>query len=353
AQHQQRRPQPRRQPRLQQLQLQQLQLQQLQLQQLVRLVLRPDGTRLWRKQLPGYVTAVECFSGLAPDGPRLLVTTREARLYCLKPDGEEAWRMDFLESAVQNSDLPTGYSIGLLQRPDGRPLIVVGNYNLASFVEPDGRLAGDCRLPAAYQTMTLPHGFDFDGDGTQETISTEVWGVLSVLDANLKRKAGAGSPRGKGLLLDYYQPPTPRQARVVVCTETGVGVLDGRTLKYDWLQAVGPLNACALGDLNGDGKPEIVLAKEDGYLLVYDGAGALLQSRLMGEPARSVAIVPGAQGPVIVAAMPGRVLALKPDLTGDAVLASGEYTRLIAAETPGIVLAAGKCATIRALACGS
>ncbi|MBU0606800.1 MAG: PQQ-like beta-propeller repeat protein [Armatimonadetes bacterium] len=316
------------------------------------LVLRQDGTRVWRKQLPGYITAVECFPGMAPDGPRVLVTTREARLYCLKPTGEEVWKTDFLKSQAQNADLPTGYSIGLLKRADGRPLIVVGNYNLASFVEPDGTLAGDCRLPAAYQTMTLRRGFDFDGDGGEETISTEVWGVLSVLDTNLKRKAGAGLSRGKGLLLDYYLPPTPEQVKVVVGTETGVGMLDAKTLQYDWRQVISPINACVLGDLDGDGKPEIVVAKEDGYLLVVDGAGNVRQSRLVGEPVRDVAVVRGAGGPMVAAALPGRIVGLKPDLTGEAVLAAGDYTKLAAGEAPGVLLATGQGATISALSCG-
>ncbi|HJN17743.1 MAG TPA: hypothetical protein QGH10_19750, partial [Armatimonadota bacterium] len=68
-----------------------------------------DGSARLTKRMPGYITSVDCYPNLAPDGPRLLVTTREARLYCLTLSGEELWRVDFLESAKLNGDLPTGY----------------------------------------------------------------------------------------------------------------------------------------------------------------------------------------------------------------------------------------------------
>lgn len=331
-------------------------------------VLRQDGSKLMRKQLPGYITAVECYPELAAGSPsapptprpepRLLVTTREARLYCLTPNGDEVWKMDFLKSAEQNTDLPTGYSIGLLKKPDGSPLIVVGNYNLASFVNPDGTLAGDTRLPAAFQTMTLARGFDYDGDGVEETVSTEVWGCLSVLDANMKRKNGTYVPRGKGLLLDYYLPPTrgaadrPAYAKIVHCTEAGVGLLDLPTLKYDWRHDITPVTDCVLADANADGKPEIVLAKEDGYILVYDGAGTLLHSRLVGEPVRAVAVVQGAQGPVIAAALPGRIALYSGDLTNERELAGGEYRLLEPGDEAGMLLAAGEGAVLTAVKCG-
>lgn len=313
-------------------------------------VVRADGSVMLRKRMPGYITAVECYPELAGPGtpPRLLVTTREARLYCLQPDGTELWRMDFLESAKQNADLPIGYSIGLLHRPDGMPLIVVGNYNLASFVTAEGKLAGDCRLPAAFQTMTLSHGFDYDNDGAEEIISTEVWGCLSVLDTQMRRKAGGSLPRGKGVLLEYWGAPAPGQARVAVCTENGLGRLDPATLKYEWLHALTPINDCVLGDVNADGVAEAVLGKADGYLLVYDAAGELARSLLVGEAVRAVAVVSGSAGPRVVAALPGRLVAYSPALEEPQVVAVGEYARLEAADEPGVLLAAGADATLTA-----
>lgn len=314
-------------------------------------VVGTDGSVRLRKRLPGYITAVECTPELAEPGapPRLLVTTREARLYCLQPDGTELWRVDFLPSAKQNADLPIGYSIGLLRRPDGTPLIVVGNYNLASFVTADGKLAGDCRLPGAFQTMTLPRGFDYDKDGAEEIISTEVWGCLSVLDTQMRRKSGGSLPRGKGVRLEYWGVPAPGQTRVAVCTENGLGRLDPATLKYDWLHALTPINDCVLGDVDADGVAEAVLGKADGYLLVFNAAGELLHSLLVGESVRAVTVANGSAGPRVVAALPGRLVTYSPALEAPQVLAVGEYVRLEAADDPGVVWAAGADATLTAL----
>ncbi|MFC1716792.1 hypothetical protein ACFL6S_24200 [Candidatus Poribacteria bacterium] len=231
-------------------------------------IVRADGVLLLKKRFPGYITSVECYDDLHPEGPRILVTTREARLYCLKPDGQEIWKTNFLESAEMNGDLPTGYSIGLMKKPDGRPLIIVGNYNLATFVSSQGEVLKYERLPAANQTMTLPRGFDYDDDGKEDIVSTEVWGALSVLDTDMRRRAGTRSPRGKGVMLEYWKPPTREEAKAIVCSENGFGLLDLKKLNFDWIHNVKPINNCVVADIDGDGRQEIILAKQDGYLLI-------------------------------------------------------------------------------------
>jgi hypothetical protein len=307
-----------------------------------------DGGELFRKAMPGYVTSAECYPDLA-DEPRVLVTTREARLYCLRPDGEELWRTDFLDSAKLNGDLPTGYSVGLLRTPEGAPLIMTGNYNLACFVSPAGEVLKYERLPAAYQTMTLPRGFDYDGDGKQDIVSTEVWGVASVLDTDMRRRGGFNLPAGKGILLQYFEPPTPESARAVVCSENGVGLADLKTLKYQWLHGANPITDCVVADVDADGTLDIVVAKQDGYVLVYGEGGELKQSRLVGEPVRAVAVLPGSGR--IVAALPGRLVLLGAE-EGVQVVAPGEYTKLIVAQQAGLLIAVGQSAGLDAFGLG-
>ncbi|MFC1713203.1 hypothetical protein ACFL6S_06030 [Candidatus Poribacteria bacterium] len=309
-----------------------------------------DDALLLKKRFPGYITSVECYDDLHPDGPRILVTTREARLYCLKPDGQEIWKTDFLESAEMNGDLPTGYSIGLMKKPDGSPLIVVGNYNLASFVSPQGEVLKYERLPAAYQTMTLSRGFDYNDDGKEDIVSTEVWGALSVLDADMRRRAGTRCPRGKGVIFEYWKPPTQEEAKAIVCSENGVGLLDLKKLDFDWMHNVKPINDCVVADIDGDGRQEVILAKQDGYLLIYSEAGKLIKSVLMGEQVRAVAIVSSDDGrQVVVAALPGRLVRLNPNLTEWATIAEGEYRRLAVLDEDNLLLAFRDGAVIDAL----
>lgn len=308
-------------------------------------VVRSDGSSIMRKRLPGWITSADYFRELGPPEGRLLVATREARLYCLTPDGQEVWRTDFLESQKLNSALPTGYSFGLLRRRGTEPVIVVGNYNMATFVSASGKVLRYLRLPGAYQTMTLPYGFE--DDGKEQTVSTEVWGTLSVLDAGHGKRASVRCPLGKGVLLDYWSPSSTTHA--IVCTENGLGRIDLKQLKWDWLSQVRPINDCVVTDLQADGKREVLLAKHDGYLLVYDDAGALTHSVLLGTPVRAVAAVPlNAGGHTVVAALPGRLLDLGKDLTGRDVVAVGEYHRLAAPGRPGVLLAFGNGAVIDA-----
>jgi hypothetical protein len=197
--------------------------------------------------------------------------------------------------------------------------------------------------------MTLPRGYDYDGDGAEETVSTEVWGCLSVLDTRMQRKAGGSLPRGKGLLLDYWGRPTADRVRLAVCTENGLGRLDLRTLKYDWLHAIAPISDCVLCDVDGDGEAEVVLGKADGYLLVYSAAGDLSHSLLVGAAVRGVAVVALADGGrAIVAALPGRIVAYSATLDRPQVVAVGEFGRLEAADEPGLLLAVGVDASLSA-----
>ena len=303
-------------------------------------IIGAGGTLILKKRFPGHITSVECYDDLHPDGPRILVTTREARLYCLKLDGREIWKTDFLESAEMNGDLPTGYSIGLMKKSDGSPLIVVGNYNLATFVNPQGEVLKYERLPAAYQTMTLSRGFDYNDDGKEDIVSTEVWGALSVLDADMRRRAGTRCPRGKGVMLEYWKPPTRAEAKAIVCSENGVGLLDLKKLDFDWTHNVKPINDCLVADIDGDGRQEVILAKQDGYLLIYSEAGKLIRSVLMGEQVRSVAIVSSDDHKqVVVAALPGRLVRLNPGLTEWATIAGGEYRRLAVPDDDNLLLA--------------
>jgi hypothetical protein len=143
---------------------------------------------------------------------------------------------------------------------------------------------------------------------------------------------------------------TPEEAaQAIVCTENGVGLLDLKTLAYAWLHAVSPINDCLVADLDSDGRPEVILAKQDGYLLVYDEAGQLVRRELVGEPVRAVAAVRRPDGQVLLAAaLPGRIVGFDPTFARSSVLAVGEYTRLALASQEGVLLAFGEQARIDA-----
>ncbi len=298
--------------------------------------LRQDDTVLWRRTFGGAITTADVFAELAKS-PRVVVTTREARLYCLDGTGQELWRTDFLASAEQNGDLPIGYSVGLLKSPAGQPLLVVGNYNLASYVSAEGMVLHYQRLPAAFQTLTLRRGLDLDGSGVEALLSGEVWGTLSVLDSERKLRQVLRKPTGRGVALCTWGEPRAGDATALVCSENGVGRLDLRTMTYRWQHAIAPINGAALGDLDGSGRLSLAVAKHDGFVLVFDDAGQLQRQVLLGEPGRAVAVVPGRQTATVVAALPDRLVRLAGDEA--VVLVTGEYERLLTTGAPGELVA--------------
>jgi len=144
----------------------------------------------------------------------------------------------------------------------------------------------------------------------------------------MRRTGGARLPRGKGILLEYFGPPATGSARAVVCSANGVGLLDLGTLDYKWQHGVKPIADCVLGDVNNDGRPEVVLAKEDGYLLVYDEEGVLSHRELLGEPARAATVVRLWDGaPAVAVALPDRIALWRPGWT-TRTIATGSFSRL-------------------------
>lgn len=70
----------------------------------------------------------------------------------------------------------------------------------------------------------------------------------------------------------------------------------------------------------------------------------------MGEQVKAVAIVSSDDDrQVVVAALPGRLVRLNPDLTEWATIAEGEYRRLAVSDRGGLLLAFGDGAVIDAL----
>jgi len=299
------------------------------------LALRADGTQAFRAKLGGCVTAVACFHKLA-DGPRLLATTREALVYCLRPDGSEEWRADLLPSAEINGDHPTAYSIGLVRTSQGEPVIVLGNYHLVTFLSATGKTLGYIPGGSAYHTLTMKRGGDFNGDGTEETLTAGIWGGMGVFSAACKRTGGIRISRGAGILLERW-PSTSDHPKAICCTEDGVTLIDLAEGRAAWSNPLRPLNDAAI--VMGKGTPRLALAKCDGYLMLLDSDGQLAASRWIGEPVRAVT---GGPNGVVIAALADRLTAYDPSLATERTIAHGTYEALIVMpEGPLVAIRAG------------
>ncbi|MCC7495440.1 MAG: hypothetical protein IT204_24030 [Fimbriimonadaceae bacterium] len=260
-----------------------------------------------RRQMPAYLTDVTVAPDLLPGGPHLLATARDANLYCLRPDGSEVWRCDLLPTAAANADCPTGWSVGTLHDSAGRPLILVGNYHLQTFVSPQGQILKWVFGGSAYQTATLAQGLDGTADGVEETLSAGIWGGLSLLDGRLQRRAVLGVPGGRTVLLEAWREPQPA---AICVTDGGVAAVDLRRSEVTWRYLSGPVTSAAAADLDGDGQREVVLGQEDGFLVVLAADGSVRAQRWLGQPVQAVA----ARSGELAAVLADRLLRLHPDL---------------------------------------
>jgi hypothetical protein len=261
-------------------------------------VLGSNGQKRWSRKFLGPVTCLKA-ARLKPGGRTcLLVGTWEARIYCFASDGRELWVTDLLPLG---GDLPTPFSIALCApEADGGHNILVGNYARVSFLSADGKLLGHSFASGAFETMAL--ALDPMGDAAQQALLYNVWGPISVVD-RAKREVvrTIGSPTGEGLALEALPGDAAGGPRVLVATDSGLGVFRADTGEYDWQRPLAPLTTVTLADLDGDGLQEIIAGKRDGWLLALSADGQVKHKALIGDEVRSVAQSPANPGSLWIA----------------------------------------------------
>jgi len=91
-----------------------------------------------------------------------------------------------------------------------------------------------------------------------------------------------------------------------------------------------------IGDFGGDLGRAVVVAKRDGFVLAFSGAGELLRRTMVGEEIECACAVRAAEGVSrLVAATGERIVLFGPDLRRAVPLASGTATRLLPLQETG------------------
>jgi hypothetical protein len=275
------------------------------------IVLSEAGKERWRRRFNGPINAVHC-AGLGPGREAtVLVATLESWVHALTPGGDELWRADTL---FLGGDCPGPFSIATWRpQVDGALEIIVGNYNRCSFFDVAGKRLGWSRNAGAFQTMTLGGGMDLNNDGCEDALMYNNWRTLSIIDGKERKMVGTiGCPGGLGLALERIDGGVG-DLRVLIATDTGVGVLRPRTKTYDFRLDMSPISSCIRADLDGDGQREIIIGRLDGFVMVLNEQGKILSRTAIGEPVRDVVCVPGPT-PRLLAACDSTTRLLSPTL---------------------------------------
>ncbi|NOY81497.1 MAG: PQQ-binding-like beta-propeller repeat protein [Kiritimatiellaeota bacterium] len=193
-------------------------------------LLRPDGTTAWQQKLPKTVYAVAA-ADLDGDGsPEFMAGGADAVVHCYDRAGRELWQA----RPERYKSIPV---VRVLLTPTvdnaGRRIVVAGadNWRYTAF-DAAGKLLWHCESVHRSTAGATP---DLNGDGIQEVF--------------------CGT--------EYYWWPAVRST-------------DGKKL-WSYSTRTGPkANVVAAGDLDGDGKQEVVVGGADGNLHALDDNGKLL-----------------------------------------------------------------------------
>ncbi len=268
------------------------------------------GDRVWSHQVKGWITRV-LIADLENDGRQeVIVSTFDSHLYAFAADGVERWHWH------RDITLSEFGSVGLWKRDDaGRAEVVGTGYTGFAIVDAAGNQVALPQTGGVRSDDALPMGTDLTGDAIDDQVIHGYYtSNLFVLDgATLLQGESIGVPIGAALGVDLIDQRAG-VARVLCMTTGGVAlaqvtephieaaksVTDASGLerevagvsphvKTQWRYPIGPINAYALIEQDGDGPPLIAIGKRDGLLTLLDAEGQLVADASMGTSIRSIA----------------------------------------------------------------
>jgi hypothetical protein len=278
-----------------------------------------DGPFTWLEYWPKLTGIHGLFTGKFLDGGTQAFAGSTNTLDILSGDGKLLKRLPVLRGMVRRFallDMEPGRRRLLLAREpsDWDTLTVIDNTDLKP--EPEGfhDLPPGHRIIWAWMQNRPVYlaAADLDGDAAQEVVAAidGIWNRVSIWDREGKPRASVNFPPGEGPL--YRNLPGVEigdlegdgKAEILVATAgRGLVALDHRCERI-WSRRL-PATPTLLQFVPAStGQPSaIVVGQEDGSLLVFDGKGRIVgQARVEGRPARAALLPRGDHGPMLVIA---------------------------------------------------
>jgi len=326
-------------------------------------VLGADGAERWRAAFPGRITWISA-ADLEADGRReVIVCCFDQSVSVWEHDGGRRWRTDLLAPDF-TGDLVRPYSACVWQRGEagGRGL-AVGNYHAVTFLSHDGSVEQHVLIYGADQDQTLTTGADLNGDGVEDALFRNIWRHVVPIDG--KTRAPFKAPDGKSVywrtqglrtLAFRLWTPSPGAAPVLLhVSDAGAAAYDpfrpaatpGSSAWELWRVSSGPVTGFATADFNGDGAEELVLAREDGFLVGLDSRGGVWRKQAVGRPLTSLAALPTDDGIRLVAVSPRGLHVFDDKLAAQGVLA-GDYRRVFAVPESSLLIAVTRAGDLSA-----
>ena len=230
----------------------------------------PQGQTLWRRRFAGRILQIRAHDINADGRDEVCVITLEQKLHVLLGDGQELWSANIWR---------TPYSIGFYPPDsDGRCRVMVGSFYYYEEYSSDGRLLHSDTGGGSYADLSLPMGGDLNDDGRDDmVIRFQAWAGLGLIDGATWTSRYVYAPCGPGVSMSAQPLPYGRLG-VLLVTESSAGLYDMQRLEKVWQHDANPVTDCALADIDADGRDEVLIAKDDGFITAMDLADGSLRA---------------------------------------------------------------------------
>ncbi|MBM4049870.1 MAG: hypothetical protein FJ279_32645, partial [Planctomycetes bacterium] len=229
----------------------------------------------------------------------------------LSPDGREKAKHKMVERLIVGQGGTTLPYVNCLLvddlNGDGRLEIVAGctNSQISAF---DGQFNRLWNHGGVYHGVRKVAAADLDRDGQKEVLAADHYGSVAIITADGRRKTGAYSELGD---VAFDVGDLNGDGKQEIVNGSGTGTLTAFAYPVAALWSFNNYGYAArevmLWDVDGDGRPETLVASDTGYLYVLDGSGKVKWQADLGSPV--LALTRGTAG-IVVGQRNGSVLIL-------------------------------------------
>lgn len=293
-----------------------------------------SGETLWRFEAGGKMLSV-AHADLDGDGaPEVLVGSADEHLYVLDARSGELQRKHHVDVPLRvgtsSIRLPQvgAVAVGDVDA-DGALDIIVGtmNGNLLRYDLDFNEIWRYNRVPHGPNEMTL---HDLDGDGTLNIVLANHYGAVEVFDESGRRQPGVYSELGDVQMAigDLNGDGVPE-----IANGSSTGAFTLRTWRtqegFSFPNYGFAFSEVLMGQLLGDANPDLLVASETGYVYSLGPGGEVLAQCNLQQAVNDIALIPGDQPRVAAACDDGRVYLLDAALQPIASLEVGDRPLLV------------------------
>ena len=239
------------------------------------------GTELWRQSIGARVSTWPVVDDVPGTGRCILAADYAGMIACMTPDGENVWRTQ-LKGGLNE------YNSVSVVRGGATAFVASSRCGVVTGLSVDGAIAWEFHTHPEHYTRKVGTGTgpcaigDVDGDGRDEIAFSAADGYLYCLDCD-------GGFRWNLYIGDNSQYSSPVMMQLdagpcVLCGGNADVVYavsgDGQVVWSQRGTGAGYMDvALSVGDINGDGKDEVVFVHQGRALQAMNGRGEMLWSR--------------------------------------------------------------------------